>query len=67
MLSKQFIALLRFAGISGNVLFVLWVTFNGWQQGFSGSIYQKLSWVGLITLLSINSFLILRKPNTLTE
>ena len=67
MLSKQFIALLRFAAISGNVLFVLWVTFNGWQQGFSGSIYQKLSWVGLITLLSINSFLILRKPNTLTE
>ena len=63
MLSKQFIALLRFAAISGNVLFVLWVTFNGWQEGFSGSIYQKLSWVGLITLLSINSFLILRKPN----
>jgi len=63
MISKQFIALLRFAAISGNILFVLWVTFNGWQQGFSGSIYQKLSWVGLTLLLSIDSFLILRKPN----
>jgi hypothetical protein len=67
MLSKQFTALLRFAAISGNILFVLWVTFNGWQQGFSGSIYQKLSWIGLITLLSINSFLILRKPNMSAE
>jgi len=67
MLSKQFIALLRFAAISGNILFVLWVTFNGWQEGFRGTIYQKLSWLGLISLLSINSFLILRKPNASTE
>ena len=67
MLSKQFIALLRLAAISGNILFVLWVTFNGLKEGFSGTIYQKLSYIGLMGLLSINSFLILRKPNTAAE
>jgi hypothetical protein len=61
MLSKQFIALLRFAAICGNILFVLWVTFNGLKEGFSGTIYQKLSYAGLVGLLSINSFLILTK------
>ena len=67
MLNKQFIALLRFAAISGNILFVLWVTVNGLEEGFSGTIYQKLSYVGLVVLLSINSFFILRRPSTTTE
>lgn len=67
MLNKQFIALLRFAAISGNILFVLWVTFNGLKEGFSGTIYQKLSYIGLVGLLSINSFLILSKSATKTS
>ncbi|MBV8390609.1 MAG: hypothetical protein JO080_12470 [Mucilaginibacter sp.] len=61
MFNKQFIALLRFAAISGNILFVLWVTFNGLKEGFHGTIYEKLSYIGLVGLLSINSFLILSK------
>ena len=67
MLNKQFITLLRLAAISGNILFVLWVTFNGLKEGFSGTIYQKLSYAGLVILLSINSFFILRRPGTTTE
>ena len=67
MFNKQFIALLRFAAISGNILFVLWVTFNGLKESFSGTIYQKLSYAGLVVLLSINSFFILRRPGTSTE
>jgi hypothetical protein len=62
MLNKQFVALLRVAAISGNILFILWVTFNGLKEGFSGTIYQKLSYIGLMGLLLINSFLILSKP-----
>lgn len=61
MLNKQFIALLRFAAISGNILFVLWVTLNGLKEGFHGTIYQKLSYIGLVGLLSVNSFLILNR------
>ena len=64
MLSKQFIALLRVAAVSGNILFVLWVTFNGLKEGFSGTIYQKLSYIGLVGLLAINSFLILSQSTT---
>ena len=67
MIKKQFIALLRFAALTGNIAFVLWVTFNGLKEGFSGTIYQKLSYIGLVGLLSINSFLILRKSTTNTS
>lgn len=67
MPNKQFIAFLRFAAISGNILFILWVTVNGLKEGFSGTIYQKLSYIGLVVLLSINSFFILRRPSATTE
>lgn len=67
MLNKQFIGLLRLAAISGNILFILWVTFNGLKEGFSGTIYEKLSYVGLMGLLFINSFLILTNSNHKTS
>jgi hypothetical protein len=67
MLNKQFISFLRLAAISGNILFILWVTFNGLKEGFSGTIYEKLSYIGLMGLLSINSFLILAKSNSKTS
>ncbi|MBS1521170.1 MAG: hypothetical protein JST50_09245 [Bacteroidetes bacterium] len=67
MHNKQFITLLRFAAISGNILFALWVTFNGLKEHFSGTIYEKLSYIGLVGLLSINSFLILSKSTTKTS
>lgn len=67
MLNKQFIGFLRFTAISGNILFILWVTFNGVKEGFSGTIYEQLSYIGLMGLLLINSFLILTRPNQKTS
>lgn len=69
MLKKQFSNFLALAAISGNILFMLWVTFNGLKEGFSGTIYQKLSYIGLMGLLLINSFLLAAKSthNTSAE
>ncbi len=52
--------LMRLAAIAGNILFALWVTFNALKEGFSGTIYEKLSYAALMCLLSLNSYLILR-------
>ncbi|MGA3291830.1 MAG: hypothetical protein ABSC49_01640 [Candidatus Microgenomates bacterium] len=45
---------LRYLAILGDVLFILWVSFNGIDEGFSGTIYQKLSYIGLVSLLILN-------------
>ena len=47
--------------VAGNVLFILWITFNGIDEGFRGTIYQILSYIGLVVLLVLNTVLILRK------
>jgi hypothetical protein len=43
---KNLIPLMKFAAIAGNVLFMLWMTYN-------------VSYVGLMCLLILNSWLIL--------
>ncbi len=53
--------LLRFAAISGNVLFILWVTYNGINEGFRGTVPQKISYAGLMCLLLLNCYLIVAK------
>lgn len=57
--------LLRYVAIAGNALFILWITYNGINEGFAGTIYQKLSYVLLIFLFILNIALIYydrRKP-----
>jgi len=44
--------------LAGNLVFILWITFNGINEGFEGSLVEKASYVGLVGLLAINSFLI---------
>lgn len=61
MQNKQLITFLRYAAITGNILFMLWVTMNALKERFSGTIYEKISYVGLMGLLILNSFLITKK------
>ena len=53
--------LFKYLAIAGNVLFILWVTYNGIDEGFSGTLVEKVSYVGLMLLLVLNTVLILRK------
>ena len=52
----QFIRILRYAAIGGNILFMMWMTYNGIKEGFHGTLPEKASYVGLMGLLAINTF-----------
>ena len=58
---KPILKLLRFAAVFGNIIFVLWITYNGIDEGFKGTPLQILSYIGLVLLLSLNTLLILLK------
>lgn len=53
--------LFKYLAVAGNALFVLWVTYNGIDEGFGGTLVQKVSYVGLMLLLVLDMVLILRK------
>jgi len=63
MNNERFIALLRYAAITGNIFFILWVTANAAKNGFKGTIYEQLSYVLLMVLLVTNIVLLLTKAS----
>ena len=52
-------SLLKFMAVAGNMLLILWMLYNGVDEGFRASAYQLLSYIGLTILLLLNSYLIL--------
>ena len=58
MRKKQFILLLKYVAIVGNIVLLLWFSFTRINEEFKGSIYQKISSVGLIGLVATNIFLL---------
>ena len=57
---KPIFTLLRYAAILGNILFILWITYNGIDEGFRGTPVQVVSYISLVLLLLLNTILILR-------
>ncbi len=60
-MDRNFYKLLRYVAILGDVLFILWISFNAIDEGFKGTIYQKVSYIGLVSLLILNIGLLYRK------
>jgi len=58
--SSPITELLSIAAIAGNVLFVLWILFNGINEGFKGTSVEKVSYISLMGLLAVNAFLLIR-------
>lgn len=52
-------ALLSLAAIAGNIIFTLWILYNGISEGFQGTTIEKLSYVTLMGLLAVNAFLLI--------
>lgn len=52
--------LLSLAAIIGNILFALWILYNGINENFQGTTIEKISYVTLMGLLSVNAFLLIR-------
>ena len=55
------IELLSWLAIAGNILFVLWILYNGVNESFQGTKIEKISYITLMGLLAVNVFLLLRK------
>ena len=55
---KNFYVLFSNLALIGNILFILWMTYNSIDESFKGTIYQIISYIGLTILLLLNSFLI---------
>ncbi|HEY5470326.1 MAG TPA: hypothetical protein VIK07_07375 [Bacteroidales bacterium] len=62
MQNRQLIQLLKYVVITGNIIFILWILYNGISEGFKGTLVQIFSYVALIGLLTVNSILLLFKP-----
>ena len=60
MTTKLLLKLLRIAAILGNVLFILWITYNGIDEGFRGTPVQVASYIALVALLLLNIVLLAR-------
>lgn len=58
---SSFIKLLTVLAIVGNLVFVLWIFYNGVNEGFQGTIVEKTSYITIMGLLLVNAFLLLRK------
>lgn len=53
--------LLTWFAIAGNIMFILWILMNGINEGFQGTLLEKVSYISLMGLLAINSFLLINK------
>ena len=47
--------------MAGNAVYIVWIVYNGIDEGFRGTIVQMVSFTGLITLLILDTVLICRK------
>jgi len=57
---SSFTVLLSLAAIAGNILFVLWTLYNGINEGFRGTTIEKISYISLMGLMTVNAFLLIR-------
>ena len=55
--------LLKYLAVAGNVLFILWITYNGIDEGFQGTLVQKTSYIALMLLLLLDTILILKRSS----
>ena len=53
--------ILKYCAVAGNVRFILWMLYNGMDEGFRATPYQLASYLGLTLLLLLNAVLLLQK------
>ena len=54
---------LTWLAVAGNAVFVLWVLYNGIDEGFRGTPAQIASWLVLTALLVLDSVLLVSARN----
>lgn len=58
--SGSILNLIKVLTIAANIIFVLWILINGINESFQGSMIEKISYISLMGLLSVNSFFLIR-------
>jgi len=58
---SSYLNYLTFLAVAGNILFVLWIFYNGINEGFAGTTVEKFSYIALMGLLLVNAFLLVKK------
>jgi len=61
--SSVLVQLLTGLAIFANILFALWILYNGINEGFRGTTIERISYITLMLLLTINAILLFRKRN----
>ena len=57
--------MLSLLAIAGNILFVLWILYNGINESFQGTTIEKISYITLMVLLAVNALLLIRNRRQL--
>ena len=60
-MSKEIIIFFRYAALAGNILFILWIWYNGINEGFKATAMQLIVFISLTLLLITNSVLLFIK------
>jgi len=61
--NSPIIELISWLAIAGNILFVLWILYNGINESFQGTTIEKISYITLMGLLAVNALLLIRKKS----
>jgi len=61
---KKGLEIISLLAIAGNILFMFWFAYSRINENFRGSIYQLLSFIGLMGLLFVTIVIILNKRKT---
>ncbi len=56
---KRSVGFFGVIAILGNLLFIAWVTYNGLKEHFRGTLPEKVSYIGLMLLLLLNTWIII--------
>ena len=56
---KRVVEWARYVAVAGNVVFILWLLYNGLDEGFRARGPELASLIGLMLLLGLNSGLLL--------
>jgi hypothetical protein len=58
---NQFLQIIRYATMSGNILIIFWILFNAMDEGFKGTLPEKISFIVVLSLLAANTWLLFNK------
>jgi hypothetical protein len=64
---KELKNVLTILAVIGNILYILWILYNGINEGFEGTLLEIISYITLMGLLAVNTILLLSGRSSSTR